>query len=805
MATSSNTTLIPSPTVANATLLYTNPNTTGMLVFTPATNLSSPTPVTITVVESYNGGTRAGVTTTMQTFMVMVNPVNQAPTLAAITSPQPIFESATPAQQSINLSGITSGPNDGQQILNVTATSSNTALIPSVAATYTSPNNTGSLTYTPNANASGTATITVTVMDNGGTQNGGINTFSQTFTVTVTPVNQAPSVDPITVSPVILENSSPAAVNLTNIKDGDGGTQVVSVFATSSNTALILPSVTYTNPNQTGTVNITPLPNASGTAVITVTVMDNGGTANNGVNSVSESFTVTVTPVNQAPTLAAIADPAPIPENTTALQTIPLTGISAGPGDTGQSLMISAVSSNPALILNPGTGTGALQISYSSPNSTGSLTYTPAPNAFGSATITVTVMDSGGVLNNGVNTFTQTFNVVVNPVNQAPTIATISNLTIPENTGPATAVATLNGGTVCALNVTYRGASYSSANPPVVTITSPGGTGVTATATALINSSGAVTGFTITSAGSGYSSVPLVTIAASSDQQTVPLSGITAGIGQNETLSVTAASNNTGLIPNPTVLYTSPNTVGSVVFTPVPYATGTATITVTVTNAGIGNGNGASIAATFMVTVTPVNQPPTLAFIPNPGNIPVSTTNAQSVPLTGISSGVGDSGQGIASITATSSNTALILDPGTGTGGAAVSYINPGTTGTLTYTPVLGQSGTAVITVTVTDSGSPAATFSRSFTVTVGAANQAPVVKTSSGSAAFFEGRTAVAVDPGVTVSDSNPKLAGAMVQITGNFVPGEDVLGFIVNGASPPATTRKESPPASTTRPMAS
>ena len=54
----------------------------------------------------------------------------------------------------------------------------------------------------------------------------------------------------------------------------------------------------------------------------------------------------------------------------------------------------------------------------------------------------------------------------------------------------------------------------------------------------------------------------------------------------------------------------------------------------------------------------------------------------------------------------------------------------------------------------------------------------------SSGSATYVEGQAAVAVDPGVSVSDSSPTLTGAMVQITGNFVPGgEDILGFLVNG----------------------
>src|SRR3989442_2958614 len=42
--------------------------------------------------------------------------------------------------------------------------------------------------------ANGSATVTVTLSDNGGTANGGVDTSaSQTFTITVTPVNDAPS------------------------------------------------------------------------------------------------------------------------------------------------------------------------------------------------------------------------------------------------------------------------------------------------------------------------------------------------------------------------------------------------------------------------------------------------------------------------------------------------------------------------------------------------------------------------------------------------------------------------------------
>ena len=61
-----------------------------------------------------------------------------------------------------------------------------------------------------------------------------------------------------------------------------------------------------------------------------------------------------------------------------------------------------------------------------------------------------------------------------------------------------------------------------------------------------------------------------LTINENAGLQTVNLSGITSGAtNEIQTLTVTATSSNTGLIPNPTVTYTSPNTTGSITFTPV--------------------------------------------------------------------------------------------------------------------------------------------------------------------------------------------------------------------------------------------
>ncbi|HUC86035.1 MAG TPA: fibronectin type III domain-containing protein, partial [Candidatus Acidoferrales bacterium] len=85
--------------------------------------------------------------------------------------------------QTIQLSGITAGTNNGSQTLTVTAISSNGALLqPSVA--YTSPNSSGTLSFKPALDACGVATITVTV-NNGGTTN---NLVSSSFTVTVVPL-----------------------------------------------------------------------------------------------------------------------------------------------------------------------------------------------------------------------------------------------------------------------------------------------------------------------------------------------------------------------------------------------------------------------------------------------------------------------------------------------------------------------------------------------------------------------------------------------------------------------------------------
>src|SRR5206468_3006350 len=140
---------------------------------------------------------------------------------------------------------------------------------------------------------------TVTVTDDGGTANGGVDTVSRTFTVTVLPVNKSQERRAGEKPAASLEDAGVQTVELSGISAGGGESQNLTVTAVSSNTALIPnPTVSYTSANPSGSLSYTPVADQSGSAVITVTVQDDGGTANGGVDTTTRTFTVTVTPVN---------------------------------------------------------------------------------------------------------------------------------------------------------------------------------------------------------------------------------------------------------------------------------------------------------------------------------------------------------------------------------------------------------------------------------------------------------------------------------------------------------------------------
>jgi hypothetical protein len=751
-ATSSNPSLIPNPTVS-----YTSPGATGSLSFAPAANIDGSATITVTV----NDGQAANNTVT-RTFTVTVFQANAQPTLAALSN---VTISEDAGAQTVSLSGIGSGSVNESQTLTVTATSSNPGLIPNPAVTYTSPSGTGSLSFTPVANATGTATISVTVNDGGGIS----NTLTRTFTVTVTAVNDTPTLN--TLSDVTVnEDASAQTVSLSGISAGaTNETQTLTISAVSSNPSLVPnPTVNYTSPGATGSLSFTPVANANGTATITVTVND-GQVAN---NTVVRTFTVTVNPVNDAPTVNAIANVS-IGENS-GQQTMNLSGIGTGAANETQTLTVTAVSSNPSLIPNP-------TVSYVSPNAAGSLSFTPAANSSGSATITVTV-DDGQAAN---NTVVRTFTVAVNLANIPPTLTAIGNISINEDAAAVQTVSLsgIGSGSVSenqTLIVTATSSNPSLIPNPTVSYVSPDTTGSlsfmpaanatgTATISVTVNDGHAVSNtltraFTVTvnpvNDTPTLGSIADATVNEDAGAQTVSLSGIgTGATNETQTLTITAVSSNPGLVPNPTVNYASPSATGSLNFTPVANANGTATITVTVNDGQAANN---TATRTFTVTVNPANDAPTLNAV---ANVSIGeNSGAQTVGLSGIGAGAANETQTL-TVTAVSSNPSLIPNP-------TVSYVSPAASGSLSFTPAANSSGSATITVTVDDGQAANNTVVRTFTVAVNLANVPPTL-TAIGNVSINEDAAAQTVSLSgigsgsvsesqtliVTATSSNPSL----------------------------------------------
>jgi hypothetical protein len=166
-AVSSKPSLIPNPVVS-----YISPNATGTLAFMPVTNGNGTAKITVTVNDGQSRDE-----TFKRTFKVTVEAVNQPPTLNPIDD---LTLNENAGNQSVTLSGITSGAANEKQKLAVTATSDNPALIPNPVVSYTSAQSTGTLTFSPVANGNGTAVIAVTVNDGGKSNNIIVRNFAVT-------------------------------------------------------------------------------------------------------------------------------------------------------------------------------------------------------------------------------------------------------------------------------------------------------------------------------------------------------------------------------------------------------------------------------------------------------------------------------------------------------------------------------------------------------------------------------------------------------------------------------------------------
>ncbi|TAK89420.1 MAG: retention module-containing protein, partial [Burkholderiaceae bacterium] len=406
--------------------------------FSPAANFSGLAQVTLTVNDLGNTGIDPGLTggpgneqaTTV--LNITVNPVNDAPqgtdaTLTISEDNTHIFTTAnfgfsdpndTPAN-AFNRVEITTLPSAGTLLLNG---------IPVTAGQFVTVTdiNSGLLRFAPATNANGNAyaSFTFQVEDNGGTANGGVNLdpTPNTITFNVTPINDAPQGSNATFT---INEDTNHVLTVANFGFSDPNDTPANAFINVQITtlptagtlllngaAIIAGQFISVSDINSGLLVFHPASNANGVgyANFTFQVQDDGGTLNGGVNldPTPNTITFNVTPVNDPP--VAVDDAATTPIN--AAITVDVKSNDTDVDDLNSTLIISAPSVNPAqgtVVLNPD----------------GTLTFTPANNFTGAATITYTVSDPGGLSDTGT--------LVVSVGNNTPPTGADNSTTILED------------------------------------------------------------------------------------------------------------------------------------------------------------------------------------------------------------------------------------------------------------------------------------------------------------------------------------------------------------------------------------
>lgn len=388
--------VLPTITIdADSTRAFPAGTLKGTLNYTIAAGAQGTANITVTLKDNGGSAMNGVDTSDPQTFTITVAPINDPPSFTLTGNPPAVNEDVGLTTVANFASSISPGPADeaGQTLTFLLTPGATTGGL-----TFTTPPSidpiTGTLTYEADPNSNGTAKFSVVLMDDGG---GPTDTSAaQSFTITINPVNDAPSFTLASLLPINEDAPLQTVMGFattTSLGAANESTQIVTAFtvtqiASTGNLSFSTPpSIDPTN----GTLTFQPTAQTSGTATFSVTMKDNGGTTNGGVDtSVALTFIISVTEVNDTPSFTLTGNP-PASNEDAGLQSVAnfATNISAGPAsEAGQTL---------TFILTPTGTTGGL--TFSTPPSidptTGTLTYRATADANGTATFDVTLMDNG--------------------------------------------------------------------------------------------------------------------------------------------------------------------------------------------------------------------------------------------------------------------------------------------------------------------------------------------------------------------------------------------------------------------------
>ncbi|MCP4538326.1 MAG: tandem-95 repeat protein [Chloroflexi bacterium] len=441
--------------------------------------------------------------------------------------------------------------------------------------------------FTPTQDFSGTVVFAYTISDPGAL------TDTAAITVSVGGSNDPPVAQNDVAT---TDEDMPVTIDvLDNDSDPDGQTLFLSAVGMPANgsTGIAGDAVDYT-----------PDADWSGTDIFTYTTSD-------GELTDTATVTVTVYLLNDPPTLNAIADRTVDEDAIT--QTVPLSGISTGAANETQSLTVTV-----RTVVNPDVVPDPI-VTYTSPDSSGILSFAPLPDQFGTAHVEVTVSD-------GLSQTIRSFEITVNSINDPPTMLPISDQTTDEDTLTNVSVSGISYGptneNAQRPDLAMTASSTNTALLPHPTVVYSNGVGTYTSGELVLDPVADQFGLatvivTITDGLSETVRTFQVTIAPVNDPptldaipdlqtyenagvQVVNLTGIgTGATNETQSLTVTASSSYPGLIPHPTVTYVSPDSSGSLSFAPVAEQYGEAMVTVAVTD-GL-----SETLRTFLINVDP--------------------------------------------------------------------------------------------------------------------------------------------------------------------------------------------------------
>ncbi len=289
--------------------------------------------------------------------------------------------------------------------------------------------------------------------------NGTFNVLFFGASTAAAPANNAPVVS-IPTAPTVLEDATAVTLVDIAVSDTDGDDQTLTIAVTGGIVTLgttditfggnLNASASFTAKGSLSAINtaldaatFTPTADLNGTNAGSISITSNDGTD----NSTQASTTFNITAVNDEPSFTKGANQA-VDENSGA-QTVNgwATAISKGPADeTGQTLTFTVTNDNNGLFSAQPAIDGS-----------GNLTYTPAADQTGTATVSVVLSDNGGTDNGGDDTFaTQEFTITINVVITAPSVTTSAANTITASGATLNGEVTSNGGAT----ITERGFVY---------------------------------------------------------------------------------------------------------------------------------------------------------------------------------------------------------------------------------------------------------------------------------------------------------------------------------------------------------